>query len=145
MEDDDLLRTRTGACQGTVSVALEGELDIATAPLVIDAVVRALAAGPQRLDLDVTALTFCDAAGVHTLLQVRRMCRVHHTGFRLSGVRPGFGRILALLRLTDLLQPPPEPAGVREGVGPTDPLHAASRPSHLPFPARRPLPKESMS
>ncbi|MEU4298971.1 STAS domain-containing protein [Kitasatospora aureofaciens] len=145
VEDHDPLRTRTGDAQGATSVALEGELDIATAPLLIDAVVRALAARRPRLDLDVAALTFCDAAGVHALLQARRICRVHCAGFRLVGVRPGLGRILVLLRLTDLLTSPAEPVGSGAGAGSPDPLHASSPPSRLPFPARLPLPKESMS
>ncbi|MFD8703427.1 STAS domain-containing protein [Kitasatospora sp. NPDC059648] len=145
MEDDYLLRTSTEASPGTASVALEGELDIATAPLVIDAVVRALAARPPQLDLDVAALAFCDAAGVRALLQARRICRVHHAGFRLVGVRPGLCRILVVLRLTDLLPAPAERVGSRAGAGSPDPLHATSPPSRLPFPARLPLPNESMS
>ncbi|MFH8387616.1 STAS domain-containing protein [Kitasatospora sp. NPDC018058] len=145
MEDDDLLRTRTGVCQDTASVSLEGELDIATAPLVSDAVAQALAARPQRLELDVAALTFCDAAGVRALLQARRVCRVHHAEFRLIGVRPGFRRILALLRVTDLLPSPPAPVGSRAGAVSPERLYSAALASRLPFPARRPLSKESMS
>ncbi|WP_188305434.1 STAS domain-containing protein [Streptomyces sp. CBMA123] len=110
MRDDDLLRTRATMCRDTASVSLEGELDIATTPLVGDAVARAIAARPHRLDLDVAGLTFCDAAGVRALLQARRVCRVHHAEFRLIGIQPRFQRVLALLRVAELLPAPPAPS-----------------------------------
>ncbi|MGW2370977.1 STAS domain-containing protein [Kitasatospora sp. NPDC001683] len=123
MEHDELLRTRAGMCQDCVSMSLEGELDIATAPLLLDAVIRALAARPGQLVLDVEALTFCDAAGVRALLQARRACRVHHAEFRLTGVRPRFRRILALLRLTDLLPAQPALVGSPAGAGSPESPH----------------------
>ncbi len=109
-------------CRDSASVSLEGELDIATTPLVGEAVARALAARPHRLDLDVAALTFCDAAGVRALLRARRVCRVHHAEFRLIGARPGFQRVLALLRVTDLLPVPPAPVRSPAAVRSPEPL-----------------------
>ncbi|MEV7775009.1 STAS domain-containing protein [Kitasatospora sp. NPDC086791] len=122
MRDDDLLRTSTGLFRGTAMVSLEGELDIATAPLVADAVVRALAARPRHLDLDVTALTFCDVAGLRALGQARRIANDHHAEFHLVGVRPRLRRILALLRATDLLPSPSVPAEGRVGAVTPEPL-----------------------
>ncbi|MEU8514665.1 STAS domain-containing protein [Kitasatospora sp. NPDC048722] len=116
MEDDDLLLTRTVVRRGTALVSLDGELDIATAPLVVDAVTRALQERPLRLDVSVAALAFCDVAGVRALLQARRVCRAHHSEFRLVGVRPRFLRVLALLRVTELLSSQPAPVGSRAGV-----------------------------
>lgn len=133
-----------------MSVSLEGELDIATTALVGDVVVRALEARPHRLDLDVEGLTFCDAAGVRALLQARRVCCGHHVEFRLIGIRPGFQRILALLRVADLLSAPPAPVRSPAAALSPEPLRTGlsslpSPASRLPFRARRPLPKESVS
>ncbi|MFJ9442410.1 STAS domain-containing protein [Kitasatospora sp. NPDC101235] len=147
MRADDLLRAETGPYRDTVLVSLVGELDMATGPLVTDAVSRALAAGPSRLDLDVSALTFCDASGLRALLQARRASGLRHVEFRLVGVRPGLRRVLALLRATDLLLPEPAPApvGNRTGVASPEHLRPAAPPSRLPLPVRRFPPKESLS
>ncbi|SOB88606.1 STAS domain-containing protein [Streptomyces sp. 1331.2] len=119
MKDEDLFRTRTVVSQDTASLSLEGELDIATAPLLLTAVGRSVRDHPQHLDLDVAALGFCDAAGVRALLQARRVCRAHGTEFRLTGVRPRFHRILAMLRVADLLAGQASPHGIpRVAVSP---------------------------
>ncbi|MFD5613284.1 STAS domain-containing protein [Kitasatospora sp. NPDC127060] len=145
MEDDGLLRTRTDLCQDTASVSLEGELDIATAPLVGEAVARALAERPHRLDLDVAALTFCDAAGVRALVRTRRACHARDTQFRLVGVRPKLRRILALLRVPELLTAPPGPVGSPAGAVPPEPVRTGVLSPCPSSAAGRLLPKESMS
>ncbi|WP_407991545.1 STAS domain-containing protein [Kitasatospora sp. CMC57] len=121
MHTDDLLRTQTLLYQDTAVISLDGELDLATGPLVTRAVTQALAAGPRQLDLDVAALTFCDAAGLRTILSARRASRVQHAEFQLVGVQPRLHRILALLRVTSLLPPHPLPPdrAVAPGAGPS--------------------------
>ncbi|MFI8454628.1 STAS domain-containing protein [Kitasatospora sp. NPDC085464] len=103
----DLLHTRTGLCDGTAVVSLEGELDVTTAQPVIHAVAWALRERPEQLDLDVTKLDFCDAAGLRALLWARRMANVQHVEFRLAGAGPQLRHLLVLLRATSLLMPSP--------------------------------------
>ncbi|WP_406053514.1 hypothetical protein OG462_44585 [Streptomyces sp. NBC_01077] len=54
MRADQLLQARTVWWGGTVLLRLEGELGIATAPLLDRAVSSALATGPDLLCLDLT-------------------------------------------------------------------------------------------
>ncbi|MFJ8625099.1 STAS domain-containing protein [Kitasatospora sp. NPDC093550] len=103
MRADDPLHTTTGLRDGTAVVSLEGELDVTTVEPVVNAVAWALRDRPQQLDLDVTDLDFCDAAGLRALLRARRMANVHHVDFRLVGAGPKLCHLLTVLRATFLL------------------------------------------
>lgn len=107
MRVDDILHVRTVLLQGTALVSLDGELDLATAPLVTRAVTRILAERPDRLDVDVAGLAFCDVVGLRALSQARRAARLHGAGFHLVGIHSRLHRILALLHATDVLPPAP--------------------------------------
>ena len=52
--------------------ALVGELDIATAPALEEAAMRAWADGAEQLVLDCSGLDFIDSTGLHTILRLRR-------------------------------------------------------------------------
>jgi anti-anti-sigma factor len=53
----------------TVVLALDGELDIATAPDVEAAIARARAGGLERLVVDLRELEFLDSTGIQALLR----------------------------------------------------------------------------
>jgi len=58
---------------GVCVVALQGEIDLATAGGIVDAVRSALAtARCSRIRVDMSAVTFLDCAGVRALLDARR-------------------------------------------------------------------------
>jgi anti-anti-sigma factor len=81
---------------GTPTVALSGELDLRAAAT-IERQLVALSATHVRVDLDVSALEFIDAAGLHALLASARHARQH--GRRLEVRRPlprSLGRLIAL-------------------------------------------------
>uniref|UniRef100_UPI002F91BC8D STAS domain-containing protein n=1 Tax=Kitasatospora indigofera TaxID=67307 RepID=UPI002F91BC8D len=61
-----------------------------------------MAAHPRQLDVDLTAVTFCDLVGLRALLRTRHAARTQDTGFRLTGIHP---HLLTLLHATDLLPP----------------------------------------
>jgi anti-anti-sigma factor len=54
--------------QPTVRVALAGDIDIATLTVFGEALKRCLAAGGDRLVLDMSEVTFMDSQGLHMLL-----------------------------------------------------------------------------
>jgi anti-sigma B factor antagonist len=54
--------------QQTVRVALAGDIDIATLAVFGDALERCVAAGGNRLVLDMSEVTFMDSQGLHMLL-----------------------------------------------------------------------------
>jgi anti-sigma B factor antagonist len=62
---------------GKVVLCVEGELDVATRPQLIEAAADALGSRPRLLILDVQHLGFCDAAGVHTLASIRQLALLH--------------------------------------------------------------------
>lgn len=55
----------------TVVIAVAGELDIATAPLLRNAITRSLGRRCTQVSLDLRELTFVDAAGVQALARAQ--------------------------------------------------------------------------
>jgi anti-anti-sigma factor len=81
---------------GTPTVCLSGELDLRVAATIERQLVD-LSATHVRVDLDVSALEFIDAAGLHALIASARHARRH--GRRLEVRRPlprSLGRLIAL-------------------------------------------------
>jgi len=86
--------TRSPAPGGAV-LAVVGELDVATAPVLASA----LAAESGRLVLDLSGLTFCDAAGIGVMLRSRTRLRTAGGDLVLLAPPPLLRRLLTLLRL----------------------------------------------
>ncbi|MDL4818538.1 STAS domain-containing protein [Actinomadura opuntiae] len=81
-----------------VVVELGGELDVATAPAVIDQVSRLLTmVSPPRIALDLTQVTFCDSSGLNAF--VRLWKRAAAAGGELVLLRPRL-RVAELLTRT---------------------------------------------
>ncbi|MGW3963704.1 STAS domain-containing protein [Amycolatopsis sp. NPDC005003] len=83
---------------GVVTVAVSGELDLATSPELRKTVREVLAARPWRLTVDLTAVTFCGSTGLRTLLLLH--AAAGEAGTRLH-LRPT-AAITRLLRITCL-------------------------------------------
>lgn len=81
---------------GVVTVAVDGELDIATAPALESAVSDAFAHG-GAVELDLAAVPFIDSTGLRCLLNARR--RAEQTGRRLT-LRNVQGRVSHVLEMT---------------------------------------------
>ena len=58
--------------EGTARLELHGELDIGTAPVLEDAVDRALEDGCREVVLDLSGTTFLDSAGLGALINAAR-------------------------------------------------------------------------
>lgn len=87
---------RTRVCGGHMVVALIGELDTTDAVTAADAV-AALAAGRQRLIIDLEALEFLDCRAVCELLGVRRSARQAGGDVLLAAPHGFVLRLLTLL------------------------------------------------
>lgn len=101
----ELVVTTSRRSDGVV-LALRGELDIATGP-VLDAAVRAAvqdAPAPTRLVLDLAALEFADVAGLGVLLPHQRALAAGGGSVVLQGASPMVRRIVTTLDLGDRLQ-----------------------------------------
>ena len=78
------IERRDGA--GGPRLTLRGELDIATAPRLQEAVDAALAARPELLVVDLRELSFLDSSGLRQFIVLAG--RAEQEGFRLVLVRP---------------------------------------------------------
>jgi anti-sigma B factor antagonist len=68
-------------------LTLTGEIDLDTAPALRDALARCLHDGVRTIDVDLSAVTFCDCSGLNTFLEAALLTgaaggslRLHHPG-----------------------------------------------------------------
>jgi anti-sigma B factor antagonist len=102
-------------------IALAGEIDLATAPLVRASLAECLRDGIRAIDVDLTAVTFCDASGLNAFLTASRLADESGTTLQLHYPPRTMARIIEMTGSGFLLFPFHEP-------------HAAGGPSH-PIPA----------
>jgi anti-anti-sigma factor len=96
----DALRLSTVRCDGTVTVTVAGELDIATTGHLRAHVAHALANGRwSRLILDVSGVSFIGADGLGVMIALQRLAHRQHTALYLAGATPS---LLRLLKITHL-------------------------------------------
>jgi anti-sigma B factor antagonist len=84
--------TRPG---GAVVVALEGDLDIVSAPAVRERLLSLLHPGAGRLVIDMSAIRYADASGVAVLVSTQRRAVLLGGGVRLVAPEPEVARVLA--------------------------------------------------
>jgi anti-sigma B factor antagonist len=89
--------------EGVVTIAVAGELDLATAPMVGDTFHKINSAQPLHVHFDLSGVNFCDAAGLSTFLAADRLLRA--TGGRLTLIQPSpqIRRLLTITKLDDVL------------------------------------------
>jgi anti-sigma B factor antagonist len=90
----------TGECDGTVVVALYGELDVVDAAAVAAALVTAAVREP-RIIVDLAGLDFIDSSGIAALAYARRHARLAGGDLLLAAARQQVLKILAITRLVD--------------------------------------------
>jgi anti-sigma B factor antagonist len=92
------------AAHGGIVVQLAGELDVATVPALIR-FLHELGAGTRaHLVVDLTALTFCDCAGLTALLDAHRKATSDGGWLRLSAVTTRVERLLKITGLSAVLR-----------------------------------------
>jgi anti-sigma B factor antagonist len=99
-----LLRINVGPAEdGVVTIAVAGELDLATAPLIGATFHRLNSAQPLHVHLDLSGVNFCDAAGLNAFLAADRLLRA--TSGRLTLIRPSpqIRRLLTITKLDQIL------------------------------------------
>lgn len=104
-----------------IGVLLRGELDRLTTPAVHARLRPLVERTPRPLVLDLTGVTFLDAAGLRLVETTARHCAQHGIGLALVGVRPFTAKMFRLLRLHEQV---PLCASLREAlwclIPPTD-------------------------
>jgi anti-sigma B factor antagonist len=90
-------QTRDGARH---TLALEGELDLATAPDLEDTIAALCLDRARELVLDLRHVVFIDSCGLRTVLAAMEMCRLHGCEFMLVA---GTGASRRLFELTGVI------------------------------------------
>jgi anti-sigma B factor antagonist len=71
---------------GVLTLAVSGEVDLATSPLVDDAITEAIASsGVTVVEVDLAAVEFLDSSGVALLLKGRRRADERGVAYRVTG------------------------------------------------------------
>lgn len=105
-----VMRTMTlYRCDGRVTVFLEGEIDLATAPAVGVAVQECLRQGVGRIDVDLARLSFCDVSGLNVFLTATRQAEAAGGRLRLRGSTAAVRRLFELTGTAFLLDAPRTP------------------------------------
>jgi anti-anti-sigma factor len=88
----------------TAILELRGELDIATAPVFAQRVMRVLSSTPQELVLDIGELEFVDSTGLRAILAAKALCSEHGCGFATTRSTRQVERVFELTRVLDHLR-----------------------------------------
>ena len=77
-------------------ITLAGEIDLATVPLVRTALAACLRDGIGTVDVDLTAVTFCDASGLNAFLTASGLATDAGTTLRLHYPPPTLARMIEI-------------------------------------------------
>ena len=79
-----------------ITIVVQGELDIATAPRLDAALLEAERARPRTLLLDLAGLAFMDSTGLRSMLAAHRRAVGEGRKLRLRNLRPEVARVLEM-------------------------------------------------
>ena len=85
------------------TVAAEGELDLATGPALLDAILAAAAGAPAEVLVDLDRVTFLDSSGIGTLLRAHRRLGEIGIALRVVGGSAKVRNVLTLAGVDRLL------------------------------------------
>ena len=102
----DPLSVRTDRRNGVTRVALEGELDMATVPVLEEHLVTIEHDSTRALVLDLRDLTFVDSSGLHAFLNASRRAVENGHRFAIVGVTEATRRLFEMTGTTRLLDEP---------------------------------------
>ena len=119
-------------------IALTGEIDLDSAPLLSAALRQCLCDGIRTIDVDLTSVAFCDCGGLNAFLDAARRTATVGGVLRLHSERPALARLFActgtgpFLLLDPAADEPPEPLAPVVGggavpVGPRQRVRARAR------------------
>jgi anti-anti-sigma factor len=91
---------------GVATIALTGELDMATAPILSDSLAPFDGNGVSTIILDLHDLTFIDSSGLLAFLEARRRAMSNGHRVLLSGASPSARRLFELTGTQFLLDEP---------------------------------------
>jgi anti-anti-sigma factor len=100
---DGRLGVRDDAHEGYHTLALAGELDAATAPVLESTIERLCEQGAREIVLDLHELSFIDSSGLRLILTGKKRCERDGCEFALTRPRPAAQRLFELTGLIERL------------------------------------------
>ena len=94
-----MLRLSICTDNGTATVMVAGELDIATEPDLKSCMEAVLYGRHERIIIDVSAVSYIGAAGLGALVAFQRSATRQNTPLLLAGVHPSMFRLLEITKL----------------------------------------------
>jgi anti-sigma B factor antagonist len=86
------------------TIALSGELDAATVPILQETLVRIEADGVTSIVVDLVELTFIESMGVRACLDARQRAKQHSREVLFFGANPELRRVFELAGAESLLE-----------------------------------------
>jgi anti-sigma B factor antagonist len=96
-ESSSALRCSSIRKDGTTTITVVGELDIATAGQLREYAEEALRCGPRRLVLDLGGVSFFSAAGLAVLEMLSESAARHSAGLMLGELSPAVTHVLSVV------------------------------------------------
>ncbi|MGH9039946.1 MAG: STAS domain-containing protein [Acidimicrobiia bacterium] len=106
------------SANGRAVLCLRGELDVATGPVLAQALGRVMARDHQVVVVDLAELEFIDWPGVRMLVDARARLRARSSDLTLRSPPPLVRRVLDVLGLNSLVQAPETPRGIDPAFSP---------------------------
>jgi anti-sigma B factor antagonist len=107
-----LLELETEQNESHTRLALRGELDISSAPVLEEALGRVEESEPALLVLDLRALEFMDSTGLRTVVSADQRARAQNRRVAIVRGPEAVDRIFNVTRLDERLELVDDPAGV---------------------------------
>lgn len=82
--------------EGSVTLSVHGEIDLASAPLLEQDLEDVERSSPRRIVLDLAALDFIDSTGIHLLIKAQRRADSNGHGLILTNIPPHARRLFRI-------------------------------------------------
>ena len=131
MNIPEILNVRRHDYPDRTLIILAGEVDVATAPAVREALMGCVRDGVRAIEVDMTSVGFCDCLGLGVFLGASRKARQAGASLRLHSPSPRVARLISLTRTGSVLL---GPSTLRDGKERLEPGPLYGR---VPVPAPR--------
>jgi anti-sigma B factor antagonist len=105
------LTTQTVPGDGYVTLRVNGEIDLHTAPTLRDAALTALRQHGSTLRIDLREVPFMDSTGLEVLLATRRRAELEGGSLTLVGLSPAVLRVIEVTGLDKVFTITPDESG----------------------------------
>lgn len=100
---EDVLEIAVDTASGNARVDVSGEIDSSTSPQLAEAIDRAMRANTRRVEIDASAVTFIDSAGLRVLVAAQRAAEEEGRHIAIVDPSETTQRLLEITGLTEYL------------------------------------------